>query len=68
VLDSILGSIAGVELPKKVFNLGQGEYSYDVELMSYLILLAKPCTQRMCTQEHLFHTHGHKVFIDNQMS
>jgi hypothetical protein len=25
-------------------------------------------THRMCVQDHLFHTHRHKVFIDSQMS
>jgi hypothetical protein len=29
---------------------------------------SKPSTHRMCAQYHLFHTHGHKVFTDNQMS
>jgi hypothetical protein len=39
-----------------------------VLLMSYLILQAKPGTHCMCAQDHLFHTYGHKVFTDNQMS
>jgi ATP-dependent helicase/DNAse subunit B len=37
-------------------------------LLSYPILQAKPSTHLMCAQDHLFHTHEHKVFIDNQMS
>jgi hypothetical protein len=36
--------------------------------VSYPTLQAKPSTHRMCAQDHLFHTHGHKVFIDSQMS
>jgi hypothetical protein len=36
--------------------------------MSYPILQEKPSTHRMCAQDHLFHTHGHKVFTDSQMS
>jgi hypothetical protein len=36
--------------------------------LSYLILQAKPSTHRMCAHDHLFHTHGHKVFIVSQMS
>jgi hypothetical protein len=39
-----------------------------VSLLSHLVLLAKPSTHRMCAQDHLFHTHGHKVFTDSQMS
>jgi hypothetical protein len=31
-------------------------------------LQAKPSTHRMCAQNHLFHTHGHKLFTDSQMS
>jgi hypothetical protein len=29
--------------------------------LSNLILQAKQITHRMCAQDHLFHTHGHKV-------
>jgi hypothetical protein len=32
VLDSVLEPVAHVELSKKVFTLGRGEYSYDIEL------------------------------------
>jgi hypothetical protein len=39
-----------------------------VPLLSYLILQAKPHTLRMCAQDHLFHTHGLKVFTNSQMS
>jgi hypothetical protein len=37
-------------------------------LLSYPILQAKPSTHRMCAQDHLFHTHGYKVFTDSPMS
>jgi hypothetical protein len=37
-------------------------------ILSYPILQAKPCTHHMCAQDHLFHTHGYKVFIDSQIS
>jgi hypothetical protein len=36
--------------------------------LSYPILQAKPSTPRMCAQDHLFHIHELKVFIDRQMS
>jgi hypothetical protein len=36
--------------------------------LSYLIVQEKPSTHRMCAQDQLFHTHGHKVFKDSQMS
>jgi hypothetical protein len=36
--------------------------------LSYPILWTKSSTHCMCAQGHLFHTHGHKVFIDSQMS
>jgi hypothetical protein len=31
-------------------------------------LQAKPSTHRMCAHDHLFNTHGHKVFTGSQMS
>jgi hypothetical protein len=37
-------------------------------MLSYPILQTKPSTHPMCAQDHLFHTHGHKVFTDSQMS
>jgi hypothetical protein len=36
--------------------------------MSYPNFMPKPCTHRMCAQDHLFHTHRSKVFTDSQMS
>jgi hypothetical protein len=30
--------------------------------------MPKPSTRRMYAQDQLFHTYGHKVFIDSQMS
>jgi hypothetical protein len=35
--------------------------------VSYPILQAKPSTHRICAQDYLFHTHGHKMFTDSQI-
>jgi hypothetical protein len=43
-------------------------FQWKGTIVSYPILQAKPSTHRMCAQDHLFHIHGHKVFINNQMS
>jgi hypothetical protein len=36
--------------------------------ISYPVFMQKPGTHRMGAYDHLFHTHGLKVFTDNQMS
>jgi hypothetical protein len=36
--------------------------------LSYLIMRIKTRTHRMCARDHLFYTHGYKVFTDSHMS
>jgi hypothetical protein len=35
--------------------------------VAYPILQAKPSTHCICAYDHLFYTHGHKVFTDKQI-
>jgi hypothetical protein len=36
--------------------------------LSYLIFMPQSSTHHMCASDHLFYTHGSKVFTDSQMS
>jgi hypothetical protein len=36
--------------------------------VSYPVFMPKPSTHRMYAQDQFFHTYGHKVFTDSQIS
>jgi hypothetical protein len=65
VIDEDFGDVPSVDVDDNEHGVYVGN---EASFMSYPILQEKPCTHRMCAQDHLFHTHGHKVFTDSQIS
>jgi hypothetical protein len=44
------------------------EHMLNIDIQCVYVIPDFASTHRMCAQDHLFHTHGHKMFTDSQMS